>query len=391
MAVQKREKGGKVRWLGRYRDPTGREHSRTFDTKKTAQAWVAEHKRDMRRGEWLDPTDEATTVGQLAREWARTATRPNTIGNRRALVDNLGPLDTIPVRALRPTHIADWRTQLITRRSWTPTGRPLAESSASIMVGNLAGLLDRARRDGLINRVPRIDFPKSPAERSVRRADLLTAKDVAAMINAARTSKPRSPARPWLARMIIVAAGSGLRISELGGLRVRDVNFLHREINVQEQAAVDGAGWAPTKSTSSIRTVPVPQHVIDAIAEQLAEHPREWDQTIWARESGRGEIHTRNSIGRTLARVIELHGLRPATMHDLRHYYASALIAAGVPVTGVQAALGHASATTTLKVYAHLWPGAAEVTQAAAERAVDEVQALCGPGAQEAAEYVGAK
>lgn len=42
--------------------------------------------------------------------------------------------------------------------------------------------------------------------------------------------------------------------------------------------------------------------------------------------------------------------------HDLRHFYASALIAAGESVTTVQAALGHASAVETLDVYAGLWP-----------------------------------
>ena len=51
----------------------------------------------MRRGEWLSPDDEDVTVGQLAREWARTATRPNTTASRRALVDNLGPLDERPL------------------------------------------------------------------------------------------------------------------------------------------------------------------------------------------------------------------------------------------------------------------------------------------------------
>ncbi len=43
--------------------------------------------------------------------------------------------------------------------------------------------------------------------------------------------------------------------------------------------------------------------------------------------------------------------------HDLRHFFASALIAAGCTVKQVQAALGHESAKVTLDVYGHLWPG----------------------------------
>lgn len=40
--------------------------------------------------------------------------------------------------------------------------------------------------------------------------------------------------------------------------------------------------------------------------------------------------------------------------HDLRHFYASALIASGCSVPAVQHALGHASATEILNTYAHL-------------------------------------
>ena len=45
-------------------------------------------------------------------------------------------------------------------------------------------------------------------------------------------------------------------------------------------------------------------------------------------------------------------------LHDLRHFYASGLIAAGCDVVTVQRSLGHAKATTTLDTYAHLWPTA---------------------------------
>ena len=54
------------------------------------------------------------------------------------------------------------------------------------------------------------------------------------------------------------------------------------------------------------------------------------------------------------------------TLHDLRHFYASGLIAAGCDVVTVQRALGHAKATTTLNTYAHLWPSAEDRTRQAA-------------------------
>jgi len=53
--------------------------------------------------------------------------------------------------------------------------------------------------------------------------------------------------------------------------------------------------------------------------------------------------------------------------HDLRHYFASLLIASGANVKVVQARLRHASARTTLDTYSHLWPDQDEATRTAVE------------------------
>jgi integrase len=60
--------------------------------------------------------------------------------------------------------------------------------------------------------------------------------------------------------------------------------------------------------------------------------------------------------------------------HDLRHYFASLLIASGTDVKTVQARLRYASAKTTLDTYGHLWPDRDESTRAAVE-AVFQVRA----------------
>jgi integrase len=65
-------------------------------------------------------------------------------------------------------------------------------------------------------------------------------------------------------------------------------------------------------------------------------------------------------------------------LHDLLHFYASGLIASGCDVVTVQRALGHASATTTLNTYSHLWPTAENRTRRAAEKLFAD---SCGLGA----------
>jgi len=58
-------------------------------------------------------------------------------------------------------------------------------------------------------------------------------------------------------------------------------------------------------------------------------------------------------------------------LHDLRHFYASGLIAAGCDVVTVQRALGHSSAALTLTTYSHLWPDASDRTRKAAGEMLD--------------------
>jgi integrase len=53
-------------------------------------------------------------------------------------------------------------------------------------------------------------------------------------------------------------------------------------------------------------------------------------------------------------------------LHDLRHFYASVLIAAGCDVVTVQRAMGHKSATVTLNTYSDRWPKAEDRTRKAA-------------------------
>jgi integrase len=53
------------------------------------------------------------------------------------------------------------------------------------------------------------------------------------------------------------------------------------------------------------------------------------------------------------------------TYHDLRHYLASLLIASGADIKTVQTRLRHATASTTLDIYGHLWPHADESTRTA--------------------------
>jgi integrase len=110
--------------------------------------------------------------------------------------------------------------------------------------------------------------------------------------------------------------------------------------------------------------VPVPP----SMALELSAHVRDWPgATVLTDERGAqlGPWMLDRAFRTARGKVAGLpDGFR---YHDLRHYFASLLIASGCDVKTVQARLRHASATTTLDTYGHLWPDRDESTRAAVE------------------------
>jgi integrase len=158
---------------------------------------------------------------------------------------------------------------------------------------------------------------------------------------------------------VAVGAGCGLRLGECLGLRLSRVRFLDRELDVAEQLVLlPGAPpkLTPPKTTSSIRTVPLPTTVALALSAHLAAHPADPDELVFRSKVG-GPIWPNSFRESVWVPAVRRAGLPAGTRyHDLRHFTASALIATGQSVKVVQAVLGHASAAMTLDVYAGLWP-----------------------------------
>ncbi len=67
--IQKRPDGS---WRARYRDPAGREHSRHFDRKVDAQAWLDSIATAIQTGGYVDPRAARITVGEWAERWLAT-------------------------------------------------------------------------------------------------------------------------------------------------------------------------------------------------------------------------------------------------------------------------------------------------------------------------------
>ncbi|MDV6300240.1 tyrosine-type recombinase/integrase [Dietzia maris] len=382
MAVQRRERAGKVRWVGRYRDATGREHSKTFDREKAAKKWVGDREKEVRDGTWVPPDVATMTLAAWCETWysGRTGIAPATLEQYRTIIDtDITPaLGQIPVRALTTSRCRTWVRDLTETRSWRQpiveeidgkkVARPdvLAASTASTRAHVLASILKEAVQEGVLVRSPMAGV--KPPKRAVE----TTAVDPDVLPTGAELWALHAAAPDLIKEAIIVAAGTGLRQGELLGLRRRSVDFLRKEIVVLEQAVTltrGGAEFRPPKTRQALRRLPVGDVVIDAIARHLERYPCEPDEAIFRNRMGR--LHRRSAFGDLWRLARREAGARDTLRwHELRHFYASTLIAGGASVREVMERMGHTSAEETIARYSRLWPDREETTRAIVDAAL---------------------
>ena len=145
---------------------------------------------------------------------------------------------------------------------------------------------------------------------------------------------------------------AGLRAGELQALRWEDVNLAGGRIRV-ERTWDSHEGAVEPKSRSGRRTVPIPAVLHDHLAEHRAVRP-------WSTGLVFGRLPDKPfsfAVTKRARRAWEERKLRPLTLHDCRHTYASMMIAAGVNAKALSTFMGHASIQITYDLYGHLMPG----------------------------------
>ena len=188
---------------------------------------------------------------------------------------------------------------------------------------------------------------------------------------------------PVLRVVILAAAMSGLRQSELLGLRWRDVDWTAQRIRVRN-AYVRGEHSSLGKSDlSTSRSVPM--------ASRLAGELDRWsrrssftaeDELVFAHPQT-GKPLDRTKLSRRFKQACADAGVRQIRFHDLRHTFGTRLVSAGTPLRSVQEFLGHADAKTT-QIYTHYAPSAHEVAMVDAAFVAEPGVAAVGESARAA-------
>lgn len=379
MSIRKRTwKSGKgeekTAWVVDYVDTGGKRRLKTFDKKKEADQFAATAKVEVREG--VHVADSAsTTVAKAGKLWVISA--QNSALERSTVKQRSTHLEI---------HIKPFIGELLLSKLTVPVVREFEdrlkrEGRSPVMVKkiltSLGSLLADANERGLATRNPVRDMRgarKGRERRSERRqkgkiqvgVDIPTREEIKAFVGALSDHW-----RPFM----VTAIFSGMRSSELRGLRWQDVDFAKAEIHVTQRAD-QFKKMGPPKSEAGIRTIPVPPIVINTLKELKLRAPNDVE-LVFPNPDGEPISHTNireNGLMKTMVKAgvaVEtgndakgkpIFRAKYTGLHALRHFYASWLInrkedgGLGLPPKMVQERLGHASIVMTMDVYGHLFP-----------------------------------
>lgn len=340
-----------VRYMVRYRKPDGGTTTkRGFKRKLDANRWATEKESSKNHGEFIEESMGAATVGQLEPAWMakkKTSCKQSYMHSLEISWNTHVKQDWggRQIKSLGHSEIQEWVAALSERRSATVVLRA---------AGILAGILDDAQRDRRIawNPARGLELPrKQPRAHAYLSGDELIALSDACLGGKGHRRSPDDFQRSVL---VLLLGTVGLRWGEAIGLRWKDVDFGRHRIDVRVSATQVGGGMVVGSPKSwEMRKVVFPQ-MLDELLCRLMEG-RGADELLF---TGPLDGHMRQpkpKSGSWYAGAVKRAGLKPMTIHDLRHTAASLMVHSGANVKAVQRQLGHASAAMTLDIYADLF------------------------------------
>lgn len=365
--IQDRGREHRRRWQARYRDPDGRERSKTFTRKVEAQRWLDHVTADLVTGRYVDPKAGRVTLADFAAQWLEAQTFD---ASTRETMESRIRTHILPLigdrelRHLKPSTVQAWVRSRQTE---------VAPSYCRLLLSNLSTILSAAVEDGLIASNP-------CAVSSVKAPRVDRHRVVPWSVETVHTVIDGHP--DGFRAMPVLGAGCGLRQGELFGLTLDAIDFLRRVVRIRQQLRLvrNQVVLAPPKGGRE-REVPLPDTVAMAVAEHVQRFGTSSVDLAWREPGGetrstellfanrdRGPLtraYFTHNAWKPALRAAGLERNRGNGMHALRHHYASVLLENGVSIRAVSEYLGHHDPGFTLRTYAHLMPESEDRARAA--------------------------
>jgi integrase len=348
----------KTAWVVDYTH-RGKQHIKTFATKREAVAWRADMQHEVKQGAHT-PASKSITVAAAGELWLSQAENDGLEAStvmqyRQHLNYHIAPfLGDVKLAELTPASVVDFRARLrkegrspvMTKKVTTSLGAILATAMAA---GRAARNVVREQAREHANRQRRLE--KRHDKRLEVGVDIPTKDEIRAILAAAQ-----GRLRP----LIVTAIFTGLRASELRGLTWDDVDVERAVIHVRQRADRWNKIGSP-KSATSQREVPLAPMVVNTLREWRLACPKRELDLVFPNRQGNVEslpnLHRRGLGALQVAAGITSDRLHPKYgLHAFRHTAASLFIEQGFSPKRVQALMGHSSIQMTFDTYGHLFP-----------------------------------
>jgi integrase len=364
MSVRKREwktrlGEAKEAWVADYTDGAGKRHIQTFARKKDADNFASKTKVDVNAGTHVS-FDSDMTMAKVANKWLK---RVEADGRERGTIVQyqqhvrlhiVPQIGAVKLAKLTRKGVENFRDHLLENLSKAMARKVWVSFKSILRNEHCSHLADNVR----------IRATTRKGKLEVGR-DIPTAAEVRRLIE-------KAASHPKYCTLLKVAALTGLRTSELLGLRWSDVDLKANELHVRQRVDRWKEIGSP-KSSSGTRSIPLGADLVLALKEWKLACPKGEADLVFPNRDG-NVANSRNfacqldSIFKK-AHVVDKHGEPKYSPHAFRHFFASWCInpkSAGgreLPAKVVQEWLGHSSIKMTLDIYGHMFPRSADNTE----------------------------
>jgi integrase len=364
-------------WVVAYVDQACKRRLKTFKRKKEADAYHSRANVEVREGVHA-PDSTSATIAEAADLWIETCEGRNlersTIDNYRQHIKfHLRPfLGRIKLSQITAPLVREFEDKL--RRGDPSPGEDKGTARSPAMVrkilGSLGALIGDAQERGLVARNVVRDLRGRRKKGVERRADKRQKGKLKVGVDIPTRQEIKAIVEHLDGRwrpILLTAIFTGLRSSELRGLRWTDIDLKKSELHVRQRVDQYGNFGAP-KSESGERVIPLPPIVANTLREWKLACPKSTYDLVFPTGKGTPGNHA-NLVNRGLgpvqiaAGVIDAAGkAKYSGLHALRHFYASWCINStadgglGLSAKAAQGRLGHSTIAMTLDVYGHLFP-----------------------------------
>lgn len=226
------------------------------------------------------------------------------------------------------------------------------------IVLTLTGILHAMHK--LLKSIPTINFSDlTLPEKEKTKPQFLSGREIKKLIKASRGV---------LRTILMVLALTGMRINEVLGLRVEDIDFENKVIHVRK-SAYNGTLGTP-KSAASAADIPLSATLAKEIRKHLkSKHFRENSLGVLFANRRLRPYSDNKLREKHLRPLLKSLGMKAVGFHAIRHGVASELINSGTPITAARDQMRHSDVRVTLGIYGH-------VIENAQRKAVDSLSRM---------------